>query len=240
MVQTPAWPFLAEVFPDEVSPLVVHGLNQAGRLSSLDAASNQPVNLVLVRRINEDVEDIRTIRQEECGSAPHDDAVPFVGGFLHDPLREADDDVGVQKVQPWNVQASLEAATQERFEQAVVQRIRAFFPLRDRRWIALRQARNLVRQPLIPERPAQSVCQQPGDVGAAAAVFALDRDDSYFHAAIHYSACAAPWPGSFFLSVNDRNNMTTAATPRTQNVSMYDSVAACCCVTSYSTACARA
>ncbi len=78
----PAWPFLAEVFLDEIGPLVVDGVNQSDRLSRLRPTPDQPLDLVFVRRIEKDVKCIRSIRQKECGAAPDNDAFPSVAACI--------------------------------------------------------------------------------------------------------------------------------------------------------------
>src|SRR5262245_15040903 len=61
VIETPAWPILVEVLLDEISPVVVDGLDQSRRLSWCGAASDQPPHLVFVGRIDKDVERIRSI-----------------------------------------------------------------------------------------------------------------------------------------------------------------------------------
>ena len=43
---------------------------------------------------------VRSILQEECAAAPDDDRVAFVRDRSDDPLRQPEDSVGVQQVQP--------------------------------------------------------------------------------------------------------------------------------------------
>src|SRR4029434_2602355 len=91
-----ARPNLVEVFLDEISALVVDGLDQSCRLSWRRAASDQPLHFVFVGRIDEDVKRIPSILQKKCGSAADDDALPFVRGRVDNLLRKPDDDIGVE------------------------------------------------------------------------------------------------------------------------------------------------
>src|SRR5262245_23249003 len=79
VIETPARPVLVEILLDEISASAVDVFNEACGLSRLGAASNQPLNLVLVRGVDEHVKCIRVIFQKEGGATPDNDAVPLVG-----------------------------------------------------------------------------------------------------------------------------------------------------------------
>src|SRR5262245_46936666 len=141
MVKAPAWPLFAEILLDELCALLVHRSDESDRFRPIGSTLREPPDFLFRRRIEEDVKRILTILQKERGAAADENAVAFIGGGVDDTLREAEDRVGVQQLQAVNIEASFEAASQERFQQPIVERIHALFPFCDLRVITLQIGR---------------------------------------------------------------------------------------------------
>src|SRR5262249_6112806 len=87
------------------------------------------------------------------------------------------------------------------------------------------EARDLLRQLLVPQLPSQMFGKLLGDFAAAASVFPFDGDDPDHDALLQFysaqpAASSAPPPGSFLRRMKDRKNIMAAPTQSTIKVSM--------------------
>ena len=119
--------------------------------------------------------------------------LPAFGGAFHHALGDLADAIGVRHLQPRSVQAAFVAAAHEGLEEPVVQGILFLFVLLDHAAIAFHPAGDFVGQQLVPELPAQALGDPLGDLGAAAAVFAFDGDDSDH-------GCFSPEPNWYYIN----------------------------------------
>jgi hypothetical protein len=76
-----------------------------------------------------------------------------------------------------NVQTAFKAASEDRFEEPVVERIHSLFAGFDFAFFAIAQSGDFGSEQLIPEFPTQTIRDLPGDLSAAATVLTLNGQD---------------------------------------------------------------
>ena len=171
------------------------------------------------------MEDIRAIAQEILRAAADNHRGPTGKCRLDRRFRNSGDPARIQQAQPvGGRQASLKRATKKIFEDPVDDRIGSPFSPLNRLWRTFRQTCDFLCQPLVPQVPSKAACDQAGNLRSSAAELALNCDGVNHLVYPHPTATSPPAPGSFFLRKNERTNIMAQSTPKSQNVSMKESV----------------
>jgi len=137
------------------------------------------------------------------GAAADDDTVAGVGDLQNDFLGDAKDALAVNDFELVGIDAAFEAAAQEGFEEAVIERIVFFFAALDDSLRAIGETGDFFGEAVVPEFPAEALGEQASDIAAAAAVFAFDGNDFD-----HGSS-----PGSRIIDSSDRRRAMENRTP---------------------------
>jgi hypothetical protein len=141
------------------------------------------------------VEGVVAVAQDVGGAAAHDNA-PAGAGHLFDYLVEKRDHAsGVKYVRIFHGKAALVAATGKNFSQTVEQRIAPLVMVLGRRGRNTGELGDFFSECLIPQMPIQAPGEFRGNHGAAASVFALERQDAQLHEDDSWQ-WAGPAPGS--------------------------------------------
>src|SRR5262249_17492048 len=145
-----------EILFDEIRAFPVNGLCKRHRFLLALAPQLQPADSFFKRSIDEYVKRIGSGTKVICRPAAYNHGVSFMRDFRKNLLYDFTDTLCIDHSQPAGIEAALEAAAHERLQEPVESRISFFFMLLDVAAIALHPARDLIRQYLVPEFPAEA------------------------------------------------------------------------------------
>jgi hypothetical protein len=170
-------PFDLEILLDKMSAFAVDVIHQFFGFLFGFATTLKPAYLSLSWGVQEYAQSVGPVLEKLLRPSTYDDALPAFGSMLNDTFRNPEYGLAIDKVELGRVDAALIASAKEGFEKPVVQRIVSFLPLLHHRFGAIREPGNLLGQALVPQFPAEAVCEQLSDFSAAASVFAFHSDD---------------------------------------------------------------
>ena len=211
-------PVNTEISFDVGGAVAVNGFDQLGRLGGRLSAGLQAFHFFRFGGVDENVKCVAAALEIVRGAASDDDAIPALGDLSYDAFGHIANTIGVRHLHTLGVQAALVAAAHERAEEAIGERVLFLCALFDDTAIAFHNARDLVREQLVPELPAEAVGDLLGDFASAAAVFTFDGDDSNHRRLTpprnRYSTTIRRPPSSFFLNAKESANITAAPMAR--------------------------
>ena len=169
-------PFHVEILVEEIDAFPINRIHELFGIFLAFAAGHEAPQFILSGSIKKHPQRVLAVPEKLLRPSSDDDGVSCFRGVLNDTFRKFQNAFGINQVELVRIEASFIAAAQERFEEPVVQGIRSFLATLDNRLRTFSKPRDLFRQQLIPELPAQVVRNQLSDFAAAASVFAFDGD----------------------------------------------------------------
>lgn len=124
-------PFDVEVFGDVVGAIAIDRVDELHGFGFGLAAGEEAANFIFAGGVEEDPEGVGAIAEEVLGAAADDDGVAGLRGIFDDALGDFQDAFAIDEIEVWRVEAAFVAAAQERFEEAVVERVGAFLTIGD-------------------------------------------------------------------------------------------------------------
>src|SRR5262249_39171635 len=133
-------------------------------------------DLVVEETVNEDMKRVVAVAEIVRAAASYDHAVSGLrdfppGVYYHPPASGS-----INQIRPLGAQGAFEAPAHERFDQAIIRRIARFFPLFHQAPLAIHAEGDLVRQPLVPELPAETVRHLLGNDSPSTSEFPVNRN----------------------------------------------------------------
>src|SRR5579862_41383 len=177
MVEMASRPLDLEILLVVSRAVLVHSLGQQVGFVLALAKLAQPYNFLFERRIDEHVEGGGVRSEIVCRTASHNDAIAFAASLQHNLFGRLANTIGIRYLHPLSIHSAFEAAAHESLEQPVVQGIAALLAFLNRPAIAIHDASDLGGKQLVPELPSQALGQFSGDLGGAAAIFPVDRNN---------------------------------------------------------------
>src|SRR5580704_16578846 len=178
VIETTSRPIGIEIALHKCDSIAVDRVQQFSCCFLALAQLQQPLELLRVRRIKKNMKGICTLTQKVWRAPAYDDAITSLTDSFHDLLPHGYESVCVKRLCAGQRDAALVAVAQKHFDQTLKRTVDALRASLDGRTLHIGDLRDLFRQRMIPDFPAEPLGQLAGNFAASASIFAFDRDDA--------------------------------------------------------------
>jgi hypothetical protein len=140
----------SEVTLNKSCPVAVDGVYKVSDFFLAHAIGHETTHPFLSLGIEKDANRIGPIAEEVLRPSPDDYAISRCCRLLDDSLRDPKDTIGIQELQPMDIQTAFETTSHDRFEQSVIERVHMLLAGLELGSITMAQPGNLGRQRPVP------------------------------------------------------------------------------------------